>query len=72
MVRIPENSAQRHMKIAPYAEQRGNEMRAAFRTCADNITRCTRGVRIVFSVTRMRSRNSARMNKSDFTNEKIV
>ena len=39
MVRIPENSAQRHIKIAPYAEQRGNEMRAAFRTCADNIKR---------------------------------
>ena len=36
------------------------------------ITRCTRGVRVVFSVTRMRSSNSARMNKSDFTNEKIV
>ena len=29
-------------------------------------------VRVVFSVTRMRSSNSARMNKSDFTNEKIV
>ena len=36
------------------------------------ITRCTRGVRVVFSVTRMRSSDSARMNKSDFTNEKIV
>ena len=36
------------------------------------ITRCTRGVRVVFSVTRMRSSNSARMNKSDFTNDKIV
>ena len=36
------------------------------------ITRCTRGVRVVFSVTRMRSSNSARINKSDFTTEKIV
>ena len=36
------------------------------------ITRCTRGVRVVFSVTRMRSNNSARINKSDFTTEKIV
>ena len=36
------------------------------------ITRCTRGVRVVFSVTRMRSSNSARMNKSDCTTEKIV
>ena len=35
------------------------------------ITRCTRGVRVVFSVTRMRSSNSARMNKFDITTEKI-
>ena len=35
------------------------------------ITRCTRGVRVVFSVARMRSSNSARMNKLDFTTEKI-
>ena len=35
-------------------------------------TRCTRGVHVVFSVTRMRSNNSARINKSDFTTEKIV
>ena len=34
------------------------------------ITRCTRGVRIVFSVTRMRSSNSARINKFDFRTEK--
>ena len=34
--------------------------------------RCTRGVRVVFSVTRMRSSNSVRINKSDFTTEKIV
>ena len=33
-------------------------------------TRCTRGLRVVFSVTRMRSSNSARM-KFDFTTEKI-
>ena len=32
--------------------------------------RRTRGVRVVFSVTRMRSSNSARINKSDFTTEK--
>ena len=36
------------------------------------ITRCTRGVRVVFSRARMRSSNSARMNKSNFTTEKIV
>ena len=36
------------------------------------ITRGTRGVRVFFSVTRMRSSNSARINKSDFTTEKIV
>ena len=30
----------------------------------------TRGVRVVFSVTRMRSSNSARINKSDFRTEK--
>ena len=35
-------------------------------------TRCTRGVRVVFSRGRMRSSNSARMNKSNFTTEKIV
>ena len=35
------------------------------------ITRCTRGVLVFFSVTRMRSSNSARMNKFDFTTEKI-
>ena len=35
------------------------------------ITRCTQGVRVVLSVTRMRSSNSARMNKFDFTTEKI-
>ena len=35
------------------------------------LTRCTRGVRVFFSVTRMRSSNSARMNKFDFTTEKI-
>ena len=34
-------------------------------------TRCTRGVRVIFSVTRMRSSNSARMNKFDFATEKI-
>ena len=36
------------------------------------ITRCTRGVCVVFSRARMRSSNSARMNKSNFTTEKIV
>ena len=35
------------------------------------VTRCTRGVRIFFSVARMRSSNSARMNKLDFSTEKI-
>ena len=35
-----------------------------------NGTRCTRGVRVVFSVTRMRSSNSARINKFDFRTEK--
>ena len=34
------------------------------------ITRCTRSVRVFFSVTRMRSSNSARINKSDFATEK--
>ena len=34
-------------------------------------TRCTRGERVVFSVARMQSSNSARMNKLDFTTEKI-
>ena len=39
--------------------------------CFNNmITRCTRGVRVVFSVTRMRSSNSARLNKFDFRTEK--
>ena len=33
-------------------------------------TRCTRGVRVVFSVTRMRSSSSARINKFDFRTEK--
>ena len=32
----------------------------------------TRGVRVVFSETKMRSSNSARINKSDFTTENIV
>ena len=36
------------------------------------ITRCTRGVRVVFSVTRMRSSNSARIYKFDLRTEKIV
>ena len=36
----------------------------------NNVTRCTRGVRVVFSVTRMRSSNSARINKFDFRTEK--
>ena len=35
-------------------------------------TRCTRGVRVFFSVTRMRSSNSAHINKFDFRTEKIV
>ena len=35
------------------------------------LTRSTRGVRVVFSVTRMRSSNNARMNKFDFTTEEI-
>ena len=35
------------------------------------VTRCTRGVRVVFSVTRIRSSNTARMNKFDFTTEII-
>ena len=34
-------------------------------------TRFTRGVCVSFSVTRMRSSNSARMNMFDFTTEKI-
>ena len=34
------------------------------------LTRCTRGVRVAFLVTRMRSSNSARMNKFDFTTKK--
>ena len=36
------------------------------------LTRCTRGVRVVFSVTRMPSSrsNSARINKFDFRTEK--
>ena len=33
-------------------------------------TRCTRGVRVVFSVTKMRSSSSARINKFDFRTEK--
>ena len=33
-------------------------------------TRCTRGARVFFSVTRMRSSNSARINKFDFRTEK--
>ena len=37
-----------------------------------NKTRCTRGVRVVFSVTRMRSSNSVRVNKFEFTTEKNV
>ena len=41
-------------------------------TLAHSLTRCTRGVRVDFSVTRMRSSNSGRINKSDFTTEKIV
>ena len=36
------------------------------------VTRCTRGVRVVFPRARMRSSNSARMNKSNFTTEKFV
>ena len=40
-------------------------------TCVQIVTRCTRGVRVVFSAIRMRSSNSARMNKFDFTTEKI-
>ena len=35
-------------------------------------TGCTRSFRVVFSVTIMRCSNSARINKSDFTTEKIV
>ena len=35
-------------------------------------TRCTRGVRVVFSVTGMRSSNSAGINKFVFRTEKIV
>ena len=34
-------------------------------------TRCTRGVRVGFSVARMRSSNRACMNKLDLTTEKI-
>ena len=37
-----------------------------------NVTRCTGGVRVVFSRARMRFSNSARMKKSNFTAEKIV
>ena len=35
------------------------------------LTRCTRGVRVVFSRARIRSSNSAQMNKSNFAAEKI-
>ena len=36
------------------------------------ITRCTRGVRVFFSIRRIRSSNSARINTSNFNNEKII
>ena len=39
---------------------------------ASIIPRCTRGVRVVSSRTRMSSSNSVRMYKSNFTAEKIV
>ena len=42
------------------------------RSQSEDITRCTRGVRVVFSRARMRSSNSARMNKSNFITEKLV
>ena len=45
-------------------------MRRLFAVDLLNKTRCTRGVRVVFSVTRMRSSNSARINKVDFRTEK--
>ena len=35
------------------------------------LTRCTRDARVVFSVTRIRPSNIARINKFDFTTEKI-
>ena len=35
------------------------------------LTRCTRSLRVVFSVTKMRSSNSAHLKKIDFTTEKI-
>ena len=34
-------------------------------------TKCTGGVRVVFSIARIRSSNSDRMNKSNFTTETI-
>ena len=36
------------------------------------LTRCTLGVRVFSSLARMRSSNSVRINKSNFTTEKIV
>ena len=39
---------------------------------AHNGKRCTRIVRVDFSRAKMRSSDSARMNKSNVTNEKIV
>ena len=40
--------------------------------CGIIITRCTRGIRVVFSRARLQSSNRARMYKSNFTTEKIV
>ena len=36
------------------------------------ITRCMQGIRVVFSLPKMRSSNSARMSKSNVTTKKIV
>ena len=43
-----------------------------FKHLINYLTRCTLGVRVVFSGARMRSSNSVRMNKSNCITGKIV
>ena len=49
----------------------GGQKQPSLQHLAVMVTRCTRGVRVVFFRNKNATCNSARMNKFDFTTEKI-
>ena len=61
-----------HITFAMYKNDRNKTWAVICEMLNRTKTRCTRGVRVVFSRVRMRSSNNARMSKPRFTTVKIM